>query len=94
MKLFFNIDNTKLKEASLVWLITDIWTNKSNVDFIALGASLINEYFEKEILIINMWPMSGTHAIENIKKFEKKRQISNYISTVYQKAKLRNYKKI
>ena len=68
MDKFYNIVNLKLLEATSISLITDIWTNRANVDFIALGASLTSETFKKEIIIINMMPMVGAHTAENIKK--------------------------
>ena len=37
-------------------------------DFIGLGASIINECFESELLIIGMMGMNGNHTAENIKK--------------------------
>ena len=59
MEKFFYIVHIKFEDTSSVSLITDTWTNEYHVDFIALGASLTNEYFEKEILIINMVRMPG-----------------------------------
>ena len=58
----------KLVDAKFITLITDIWTNASMIDYLALGASIINTSFIKEILIIGMVKMSGSHNAENIKK--------------------------
>lgn len=33
----------KLKQAASITLIVDMWVNKSQCDFIALGAAIINE---------------------------------------------------
>jgi hypothetical protein len=44
----------KLNQAFSISLIVDIWVNKTQSDFIALGASIINENMDREILIINM----------------------------------------
>ena len=57
----------KLMQAEFICLITDIWTNVSMVDYLALGASIINSAFIKEILIIGMIKMPGVHNAENIK---------------------------
>ena len=58
----------KLVDAKFITLITDIWTNASMIDYLALGASIINTSFIKEILIIGMVKMPGSHNAENIKK--------------------------
>jgi hypothetical protein len=47
-------------------LITDIWTNKKNEDFIAVSASLVFEGFVKEVVTIGMLLMEGAHTAENI----------------------------
>ena len=58
----------RLQTAKTICLITDIWTNKQNTDFIGLGAEITTENFERELLIINMLPMKGrSHNAENIK---------------------------
>jgi hypothetical protein len=58
----------RLQTAKTICLITDIWTNKQNTDFIGLGAAITPENFERELLIINMLPMKGrSHNAENIK---------------------------
>ena len=67
MEKFYDSVNKKLEEAYSICLITDIWTNKSNVDFIALGASITDAVFDKSIFIISMMPMQGSHNAENIK---------------------------
>ena len=63
-----NIITNKLVDAKYITLITDIWTNKSVIDYLALGASIINTSFLKEILIIGMVKMPGAHNAENVKK--------------------------
>ena len=47
-------------------LLTDISTNRNNVDFIGLGAFLISSDFNREIIVINMMPMEGAHTVETI----------------------------
>jgi hypothetical protein len=37
-------------------------------DFLALGAAIVNAFFDKELLIIGMVRMPGAHNAENIKK--------------------------
>jgi hypothetical protein len=56
----------KLDEAKSVCLITDIWTNKKNEDFIAVSASLIFEGYVKEVFTIGMMLMEGGHTAEYI----------------------------
>ena len=58
---------SRLKSADTICLITDIWTNRNNTDFIALGASFTDKYFDRDILVISMIPMKGKHTAENIK---------------------------
>jgi hypothetical protein len=58
----------RLQAAETICLITDLWTNKQNDDFIALCGVITNEFFEREILVIDMLPMLGeSHTAENIK---------------------------
>ena len=57
----------KLNSAYRVFLITDIWTNKQMLDFIAVSANIIYENFDKETLVIGMMKMPGPHNAENIK---------------------------
>ena len=64
--MFKTIDK-KLIDAVFVCLIVDIWTIFLNSDFIGLGAVINNPNFEKDILVINMMRMTGSHNSENIK---------------------------
>ena len=57
----------KLHEAKSVSLVTDIWTNRQMLDFIAVSANLTNEAFEKESLVIGMKRMAVSRCAENIK---------------------------
>jgi hypothetical protein len=58
----------RLKESSSICLLTDLWCNFQNTDFIGLCASLMYPSFEKEILVIDMMKMLGKkHSAENIK---------------------------
>ena len=59
--------DSKLSEALTVSLITDIWTNKIVADYIALGAFILNKFYQHEFLVIGMTSMSGNHTAENIK---------------------------
>ena len=58
----------RLKEASSICLLTDLWCNFQNTDFIGICATLMYPSFEKEILVIDMMKMLGKkHSAENIK---------------------------
>jgi hypothetical protein len=57
----------KLRDATCISLITDIWTNKQLKDFIAVAANIINEKFEKQLLVIGISRMPGKHNAENVK---------------------------
>ncbi len=57
---------SKLNKASQICLITDIWTNRSNADFIAIGAVLVSSDLSKELHIIGLDRMKGEHNSENI----------------------------
>ena len=66
------IDN-KLSNAITISFITDIWTNKIMADFLALGAVILNKYYQHEFLVIGMTSMSDmNHTSENIKKLLEK----------------------
>ena len=71
------IIDSELSNAKTISLITDIWTNKILADFIALAAIIVNESFEKELLVIGMAPMSGDHTAENV-KFEIEKNVNSY----------------
>ena len=60
--------SNKLIDAKFITLITDIWTNVQMTDFLALGAAIVNAFFDKELLIIGMVRMLEAHNAENIKK--------------------------
>ena len=62
-----NVISNKLIEAKFITLITDIWTNASVSDYLALGARIINPSFNQETLIIGMIKMPGAHNAENVK---------------------------
>jgi len=61
-----DIIDDKLNKARTICLITDIWTNRIYADFLALGAVIINEFFEQELIVIGMKSMGGDHTAENI----------------------------
>lgn len=67
MNILKTIINDKLRSCEYVNLITDIWTNFSTVDYLALGANLINQTFKRDTLMIGMIEMDGRHTAENIK---------------------------
>ena len=57
----------KLSSAVSIALITDIWTSRSNADFIALGAVICRGDMSKELIIIGLERMKGSHCAENIR---------------------------
>jgi hypothetical protein len=58
----------RLKQASTVCLLTDLWSNTQTTDFIGLCGVLTSHPFEREILVIDMMRMPGKrHTAENIK---------------------------
>ena len=58
---------SKLTQAKSISLITDIWTNDQLRDFIAVAASVIDEHFKKDVIIIGFARMIGNHCAENVK---------------------------
>ena len=66
MDLLYDTIEKRLQAAEFIHLSTDLWSNRNNIDFIALAACIINKDFEREILDINMMTMSGRHTAENI----------------------------
>jgi maltose-binding protein MalE len=57
MKQIHEATLSKLNLATSISLITDIWTNKQLKDFIAVAANIINEKFNKELLVIGFTRM-------------------------------------
>ena len=57
----------KLLDSFSICLITDIWTNRLNKDYIALAAVVTDSFAEKSILVLGMARMPGPHNAENIK---------------------------
>jgi hypothetical protein len=68
MKNLRKCQENKLNNAETISLMTDLWTNRANSDFIAVAASCSNSCFDREIFIIDMVRMEGRHTAENIKK--------------------------
>ena len=58
----------KLFQCEYVSLITDIWTNVVMANFIGLAMSLINKFFEREIIVVDLSGMPGPHNAEFIKE--------------------------
>lgn len=54
-------------DAISVCIISDIWTNKQSYDFMGIAASIVNSVYEKEVVVIGMELMKGSHCAENIK---------------------------
>lgn len=64
--------NEKLRKSESICLIVDLWTNRMQLDFLALGASLIDDDLHQELLILGMERMQGPHNAENIKQIIEK----------------------
>ena len=59
----------RLNEAEAITLLTDGWTGQfNNVEYIGLGAQLINHSFEKELIIIGMLELENGHSAVETKK--------------------------
>jgi len=58
----------KLTEAVSICLVTDIWSSVAVIPFLGLAAMIINDKFEKEIIIIGLTEMSLPQNAENVKK--------------------------
>ena len=77
----------QLASCDNVCLVTDIWTNKTMLDFMGLVACTIDAVFQRQFIVIGMCLMPGNHCAENIKKsieqlvnrysFNKKKIIGN-----------------
>lgn len=93
-KVYLKIDE-KLKFSSTICLVIDLWTNNSNIDFMACAAIITNPNFSKECFVIGMTPMPGSHSAENIRKallnllkrfsFNKKKIHCNYHFKIFKK---------
>jgi hypothetical protein len=66
LKKMREIINEKLQKAISVSLISDIWSNSSMHDFIALVASISYKNNQREHIVIGMEEMDGRHTAENI----------------------------
>jgi hypothetical protein len=68
MKQIHEATLSKLNLPTSISLITDIWTNKQSKNFIAVAANIINEKFNKELLVIGLTRMPGRHNAKNVKE--------------------------
>lgn len=68
MKMLTQAIEKKLAQAEAITLIVDMWTTRMMTDFIALGASLMYDDFQLEIIIIGMMRMKQKHTAEYIKE--------------------------
>jgi hypothetical protein len=57
----------KLQNASFVCLITDNWSSRQMMGFIAVAVNIINSTFDKETLVIGMRRTNGRQTAENLK---------------------------
>ena len=60
--------NQKLTEAVSICLVTDIWSSLAVISFLGLAAMMINDKFEKEIIIIGLTEMRLPQNAENVNK--------------------------
>ncbi len=65
-----------------VAFIADIWTTKSNRDFLGLAAVFTNNNFEREVLTIGMIRMAGNNKFWLKILVQEKTEISQYDSIV------------
>ena len=56
-----------LNKAVSICLISDIRTSKQMLDFMGVAAAIVNEFGDREIIVIGMQLMQGIHNAENIK---------------------------
>ena len=61
-----NIIKKKLANAVAIWLLADAWTSKSRKDFLAIGAAMTDENFNREILIIDVVRLEASHTTDYI----------------------------
>ena len=66
MKILIDLLTPKLKNAVCITLISDIWTNLSQVDFLGLIAVCTDRFFNKEYLVIGMETLNAEHKSENV----------------------------
>jgi len=85
--ILHNLIENKLCNASSITLITDIWTDKQNREYIA--AKCVFPNYKKELLIIALERMSFGHNAYNIKK-KVEQMINNY--TEFDKSKIHGLK--
>lgn len=57
----------KLRSSIFINLVTDIWSNKAMISYLALAAATITENFKTETFIIGFCKMPTKHNAENIK---------------------------
>ena len=69
-EIFANLEKgleSKLQDATCISLISDIWTTKGLIDFLAICISTSDLNFKREIIVLGMIQMPGRHAAENVK---------------------------
>jgi hypothetical protein len=68
LDVMFDQIQSKLRDSQNIVLITDGWTNKQMVEFLALGACLTHKDFRRECLIIGFVEMKNGHTSETVKR--------------------------
>ena len=67
MKQLFNAIQLKLQNAEFVFLMTDLWSDFQNADFIALAAIVVDKHWDREFFVLDFKEMENKHTAENIK---------------------------
>ena len=66
MAKFHDAVDAKLKKAISICMIVDIWTNRVNADYLAVGARITDYKFNSELIVVGMERMKGGHNAENV----------------------------
>lgn len=68
LKRLFDLIEIRLSVATVITLITDLWTNSMNTRFLALAVSCTHLDTSKEIFVLDMREVSESATAENIKE--------------------------
>ena len=83
----------KLNDCVTICIIIDLWANLINKDYLGIGATLSDIDFDREIIVLNMIRMEGSHNAKNVKiavekginayKFDKSKVHGNPLYNMY-----------
>ena len=72
LELLQDFIKKRLQRAQAIWLLSDIWTNISKNDYLAIGAAITDENFERELVVLDIirceQPKTTTHVQELIEQ--------------------------